>query len=92
MDNPELTRRMRALVGRRCVLSDGEWQVLDVLPDEDSIVIRRVGAGAGPPPVQAAAWGNATRRPPETRIVPFTEDNGDISAEAEALLRALQSR
>ena len=92
MDNPELTRRMRALVGRRCVLSDGEWQVLDVLPDEDSIVIRRVGAGAGPSPVQADAWGNATRRAPETRIVPFTDDNGDISAEAEALLRALQSR
>ena len=76
MADAEFYRRMRPLVGRRFRLYDGEeWQLLDILPEEHSLVLGRLRRAGSP--IQADAFGNPTRRAPETRIIPYTDENGE---------------
>jgi hypothetical protein len=87
MDENELYRRLRALVGRTAMLDGVEWQVLEVLPDEEALVLYRLSAGTVP--IQPDAYGNASRRAPETRLVRYADTEG-ITDEALVLLGALQ--
>lgn len=87
----ELHHRLRALVGRRCRLFGGdEWQVIDILPEEHSLVLSRSSRSMSP--IQTDAFGKALRRAPETRVVPYIDDNGEITEEAQLLLASLQPR
>lgn len=90
MNNPEFQRRTRALIGRTCLLNGIEWQVLDTLSEEMSLVLRRVGPASAP--IQKDAFGSPSRRAPETRIVPLFEEDGELTEEARQLLLALQPR
>jgi hypothetical protein len=91
MSDPELYRRMRALVGRRCRLFDGdEWQVIDILAEQHSLVLGRPSRSGSP--IQTDAFGNALRRAPETRVVPYIDEDGEITEEARLLLASLQPR
>lgn len=91
MDDSEFYRRMRVLVGRRGRFFDGdEWQIIDILPDEQSLVLGKTRQTG--PPIQTDAFGNALRRAPETRIVPYVDDSGEITEEARILLESLQPR
>ena len=90
MNDPELQRRTRALIGRTCRLNGAEWQVLDILSEEMGIVLRRAGPASAP--IQKDAFGSPSRRAPETRIVPLFDEDGELTEEARQLLLALQPR
>lgn len=87
MNSHELYLRLRVLVGRHCLLEDGEWQILDILEDETALVIQRLSGSGG---IQSDAYGNPLRMAPETRTVRYTDETGQISDEAGALLASLQ--
>lgn len=91
MSDTELHHRLHALVGRRCRFFDGdEWQVIDILPEEHSLVLGRSSPSTSP--IQTDAFGNALRRAPETRVVRYTDDDGEITEEALLLLASFQPR
>ena len=90
MDNHEFFERLRTLIGRRCAMADGEWQIIDVLEAEDAVVIQRLSGGMAP--IQTNAFGSPSRRAPDIRLVPLSAEHGRFTPAAEALLRNLQPR
>ena len=72
-------------------MPDGEeWQIVDILPEKHSLVVAKRGRQGSP--IQADAFGNALRRAPEHRVVPYVDDAGEITEEASLLLASLQQR
>ncbi|MEN8174707.1 MAG: hypothetical protein ABFS23_03020 [Pseudomonadota bacterium] len=77
-------------MGRRCQLADGEWRIVEILTDPDALVLSRPRPQGSARPIQSDSYGNPARRAPETRVVPYLDEEGNLSTEAEALLRCLQ--
>ena len=89
MDDDEFYQRLRRLVGRRFTLADGEWQVVDVLPQDGALVIQCLEGAESR--IQADAYGNPTRRCPDPRLIRVFDETGRLSPEGDTLLRALRA-
>jgi hypothetical protein len=74
MDNHEFFRRMRKLIGQRCLHLGHRCVLVEVLADEGSLVLR---CEEGVPPIQSDQFGRALRRAVETRQVPVLQPDGE---------------
>jgi hypothetical protein len=76
-------------VGRKSSWRNDQWLILDVVTSEQSLVLQRLGRTHGP--IQTDAFGNANRRAPETLVLEYLDESGEIAEEALELLAGVQS-
>jgi hypothetical protein len=85
--DPQVIRRLRALIGRPCVHEGQACRVLDLLTDEGILVVEFSGT---PRDIQLDQFGQASHRGPavgEIRILGL--DGSGLSEELAALLEGL---
>ncbi|MEW8015548.1 MAG: hypothetical protein AB2807_12435 [Candidatus Sedimenticola endophacoides] len=84
IDDQQLIRRLRPLIGNRYRYLQQEWSLVEVLVDEGSLVLSSLPGGYA---IQHDQSGRASRRGPETRLIPvFDTRGGGYSEELQKLL------
>jgi hypothetical protein len=81
--------RLRGLIGRDCEYLGGHCRLVEVLPDEGTVVLER---RAGTPPIQTDQYGQASHRANEVVQIPiFGADRDHFSDELMDLFASLSA-
>ena len=87
MNDQHFVQRIRILIGSHFMHEGREWVLHEVLSDEGSVVLADPSSQAV---IQANLFGEASRKGPETVIVPLYGDSPDSLSEA--LLELLSNK
>jgi hypothetical protein len=91
MNDQEIHRRLRRLIGRRCSHQGQRCTLIDLLQTESAVVLRCEDDPL--PPIQGDQFGHASRRAAETQTVAiFSTDGQALSPELLDLLATLEAR
>lgn len=91
MTSPQLHRKLRQLIGQQFLYLGEIWILIEILPDMDSVVLRRCG-DCGRETVQQNQYGMPNRRSGDTLTLPVSGPDGEgYSQDILLLLEGRQS-